>query len=1429
MPTQVNPSIIQGNMDLNSDISRIKKPDYRFAKNVRFSSSDSGKSWVGEGVKGNTYSFVIPAQLAQNIKFRVVKVDDGYYFMYITDQQNQILVQSSITFIDFALFITDFDAELLAAGWISGLHYTKTADASTPNAYVYELFKTAFYPYKMIGQFVTINIVQDAIDYGIATTSVRPIGSFELGNRLFVWSSCQGELERDLNVKYIVNNGSGFITLDVGSHGFNAKVPFIAKITGVTGFNGLYMVTPNLSNPEYLDTTVPYTVDSPEDGKLTLFTRGYGQIGVVAPVTGGTGFSYNPIVKSVGLNFRTQKQINCTGRKMSYGDIALYWVDKYNNDKVIYVTETSLGITNCALSVFGGKYDLATIQSETNLLQVGVGRMQFNKQLDSGGGLFCGNYIYTGTFLTDNLTETNCINSTNEIPVYKASQSDILHIIGGDASDETTKINELIVSDFLPGVYKFFVLYAIRNVNGVPETTRVGRFPIATTDTSITVTHTGKEIGSEPSSLSSLLFTASIFDKSSHIAAIQNRLVRADFSVGNSPDMTDFCATFQHAVMKKTLTAEFYNIENAVNYVGLMRNDTYAYTAVFEFFNGVKSESATYIDTISIDTDTVTNSAGRAGGRIAGTTSSGVSIFDNFDLTDNTTPITEIYVPFVQFKIPDMDFIIDGVPARSLIKRIWIYMVNPEIEVLLDGVFIHVIEPALFAFEPGISYWQEYYDVATVLTVNARIGAFYSADSELGNVRVDAITGDKLINYGSPKLALNPTGYTGLPNSIFAYTNGNTGTNVGSPTINAQTVQEVNIEVIKYANAEQIVALNATDKVSKGYSPIRYKGSHVIKTATALTNPSINSIVIPWLKLAQYKRPVANKYDRTTPLTSRNTGAYIDTVDGAAGATAIVNVFGGDTYVNAFNFIRKFSPVSPNDKAGEGMRFYHQSRINANMRKLASKNPDQYLYPQNIGLDDWISDAYKQNGVDITSYSRAYDKIGFVDTKALYDPELATIKEFETGICWSPPSALGTLIDEFRNSPPFNIKIESINDGAITFLGVLNGELVTLQHNSFRRHYFNSNNILQTNDNTEILLGSGKVMEANSQVLSLFGCQHKFAAVIAQTEEGGHQTLHWPNVDKRKFCRFGYDGTVSLSVVQNIDSWMQNNFFAVPYVPGNTPAHDGDGIIGVFNPRFNEIIWTVGYGPMQKRTWRESKYITSNPGDCVLYDEGVYICIGAWQHDNLFNPTTLVLNPQLSGLDTNAPGGSAVVGASAWQLVTVFKTPFSIVFDGKKKGFSCFISPTPFIYLPFKNTYFTTSKNFPNKVYVHDSGSAMSWYDEELEEQGYIEFVTNDLPSIYKKFEAVFAEAVVPPVRVEYETEEQESFVVNTEFTSSNNMHRAPIKYNSKVSGVNDASNTGGVFGTWLISRVFFGVNISQRILSFVTKFSAPRQRPFNK
>jgi len=1427
MPNQVNPSIIQGNMDLNSDISRIKKPDYRFAKNVRFSSSDSGKSWVGEGVKGNTYSFEVPEQLAQSIVFRVAAIADSPGFdMTLSDQQNQLLVTSSMSSVLFSDFITDFNAELLAAGWVNGDDYTAIPDDSTANSYIYSFFKIPFYPYKVTGSGLTINIIKDAVDYGIATTTMRPIGGLELGDKLFVWSSCQGELEKDLSVTAIEDNGLGFIMLYVGDHGFDAKVPFIAKITGVTGFNGLYMVTPNLSDPEYLDTTVPYTVDSVEDGTLSIFTRGCGQIGVVSPVSGGTGYSYNPIVTSVGLNFRTQKQINCTGRKMSYGDIALYWVDKYNNDKVIYVKELSLGITDCALSVYGGKYDLLTIQTETNLLQVGIGRIAFSKQIDSGGGLFCGNYIYTGTFLTDNLTETNCVNNTNEIPVYKASQSDVLHIVGGDAADESTKINELTVSDFLPGVYKYFVLYAIRNVNGVPETTRVGKFLIAITDTSITVAHTGKETGSEPSSLSSLLFTASIFDKSSHITSLQNRLVRADFSVGNSPDMTDFCATFQHAVMKKALTAEFYNIENAVNYVGLMRNDTYAFTAVFEFFNGVKSESATYIDTISIDTDTATNAAGRVGGRVAGTTSSGVSVYDSFDLTDNATPITEIYVPFVQFKIPDMDFIIDGVPARSIIKRIWIYMVKPEKEVLLDGIFVHA-KNSPDEYEPGIDYYVEWSNIS-VGTINPKRGAFYSADSELGSVRIEAVPGDYLVNYGSPNFVFNPSGYTGAANSLFEYTNGNTGTNCGSPTVDAQTVQTVGIDVIRYANAEQVVVMSTTEKFSKGYPNIRFKGSHIIKTDTDLTNPSINSPASDWTKLMQYKRPISNKYNTGTPLTSRNTGAYVDTVDGTGGATAIINVFGGDTYVNAFNFIRKFSPVSSADVAGTGMRFYHQSRVNANMRKLASKNPDQYLYPQNTGLDSWLSDAYKQNGVDITSYSRAYDKIGFVDTKSLYDPELATVNEFETGICWSPPSALGTLIDEFRNSPPFNIKIENINDGAITFLGVLNGELITLQHNSFRRHYFNSNNVLQTNDNTEVLLGSGKVMEANSQVLSMFGCQHKFAAVIAETEDGGHQTLHWPNIDKRKFCRFGYDGTVSLSVVQNIDSWMQNNFFAVPYVPGNTPAHDGDGIIGVFNPRFNEIIWTVGYGPKQKRTWRYSKYITSNPGDCVLHNEGIYICVGAWQYDDLFNPTTLVLNPQLSGIDTNAPGSAALVGASAWQIVTVFKNPFSIVFDGKKKGFSCFISPTPFIYLPFKNTYFTTSKNNPNKAYVHDNGSPMSWYDEELEEQGYIEFVTNDLPSTYKKFEAVFSEAEQPPVRVEYETAEHESFVVANEFTSSNGIHRAPIKNNSKNSGLNNSS-TGGIFGMWLISRVFFSVNISQRILSFVTKFSAPRQRPFNK
>jgi hypothetical protein len=410
-----------------------------------------------------------------------------------------------------------------------------------------------------------------------------------------------------------------------------------------------------------------------------------------------------------------------------------------------------------------------------------------------------------------------------------------------------------------------------------------------------------------------------------------------------------------------------------------------------------------------------------------------------------------------------------------------------------------------------------------------------------------------------------------------------------------------------------------------------------------------------------------------------------------------------------------------------------------------------------------------------------------------------------------------------------------MSNGEIVWGGSLNGEMVILQKNAFRREYFNSNNQLTTADDTLVQLGSGEVMRANSALLSLFGCQNFFSPVKAYTKEGGTETLWWKNVDKRVLCRFGYDGTVTLSVANNMDSWFQNNFFNFPFVPGQTPAFDGDGIRGLHNRRHNEIHFSVGFGPKPKRKWRQSPYITSKQGDCVSYNGVNYVFLGVYYWDDIFNqsPGNKTVRSEMIGQDLATPGTTpATVGTSVWATFTP-KTGFTLVFDMSKHGFSCFFSPQPNLYLSFKNTYFTPGQNASNRINLNNEGNICSWDDDTIQVDGYIEYVENDLPSEFKKFIAWFSEADLPPFRVEARTDQNVTYLDAAEWNSNNKEHRAPVKEDSTVtagnpSGLNNL-RTGGIFGTWMIARVYFQKLVKQKIVSFVTKFNVPMQRTFKK
>ena len=582
------------------------------------------------------------------------------------------------------------------------------------------------------------------------------------------------------------------------------------------------------------------------------------------------------------------------------------------------------------------------------------------------------------------------------------------------------------------------------------------------------------------------------------------------------------------------------------------------------------------------------------------------------------------------------------------------------------------------------------------------------------------------------------------------------------------------------------------------------------------------------IRYVQIKRKVQDQYPDGVILNYVYTGAYIDTINNQSS----VDVFGGDAYTVTF-FAKTFTRTGsvPATIVADKYRYSQALWVTGQTKKnihLIHPTEGNKIYPysyanQNIGFTDWISTP----AFDTNPYNTGYNTYSLLYGYRANDISIFKRNDYKTRIIYSDLKPQGSTGDSYRAFGLLSYTDLDASFGEIVDMKNVNGELFTLQPNKYQRQFFNTRGTLQLSDATEIVLGDASVLSRPGVTLTSYGCSNKWSVLLGKSQ-GGNDILYWYDKTRKKFVRFGSDGTVPLSDRANTRTISADG---LRWLLDYDTATLNYGMHGVWNSRLGEAIWTVRAYRKPDYAWFETdpnqQAVTFNVGDItyledetnfINFEQTIVLYVVTVQHSS-----ALGIKPGVTPGWENYFDRPSVDDISYYSIRTISFSEYKNRFNQFQETYH------PKIYLPWKDTYLSPRPKDPrNKIYEHNVGDILRWYllnGDLQEEEGFIEVVFNIDPNITKRYIALICNSEVSPYRLELQTRTQETVINGPEFEQQLEQFFAAIP-NVELGGLTTADNDF-MYGQWVKIRFYYQPGEFQRFTNIVLKFN-PMVRLWN-
>ena len=583
------------------------------------------------------------------------------------------------------------------------------------------------------------------------------------------------------------------------------------------------------------------------------------------------------------------------------------------------------------------------------------------------------------------------------------------------------------------------------------------------------------------------------------------------------------------------------------------------------------------------------------------------------------------------------------------------------------------------------------------------------------------------------------------------------------------------------------------------------------------------------IRYVQIKRDNPNQYSEDAILNYVYTGSYINSdskqtsVDVLGGDTMTVTVFAKTFTMTASPSVSYFPDSA--DRRTQGLWFTAQSKKNIHL--INNQEPYKiypYSYADNpVGFTNWIS----RKDFDVNPYNDGYNQYPLTYGYRSNDPSLIKRNEYPTRIIYSDLKPQGSLVDQYRNFGLLSYADLDASFGEISDMKNINGELFTLQPNKYQRQFFNTRGTLQLSDTSQIVLGDASVLSRPGVTISSYGCYNKWSVIVGKSQ-GGNDIIYWYDKTRKKFIRFGGDGTVPLS-----DRALTRTISAdgLKWLLNYDSATLNYGMHGVWNSLLGEAIWTV-------RAYREPDYawfqtsgnqiaVTFNVGDItyltdetnfINFEQTIVLYVVTTQHSS-----SLGIKPGVTQGWENYFSRPSTEDMNYYSIRTISFSEYKNRFNQFQETYH------PKIYLPWKDTYLSPRPKDPKSyIYEHNIGDILRWYlynADVQQEDGYIEVVFNIDQNTTKRYIALICNSEIPPYKLELTTKSQNTIIQGPEFEQQLEQFFAPIP-NALLNGQTNLDNDF-MHGQWIKIKFFYEPGVFQRLTNIVLKFN-PMVRLWN-
>ncbi len=1398
IPVRYNPT---GVLDKDTDVVYINAGNYTHAVNIRHSGDEQGRSVSTQNAPGTLSKFTLPGSGVSQKRYR----------LYIDLQNNASSYPTT-------LYIYDKNKQVVGENTGAFVPVTTTVQDYIDALWTYIGTSTAIYGTSSLTRDVVVDIDGRRGYMEIYATSLpRLSGANDLYGEWFL--------------SFV---DSVFVDVHVMSEAVSVDEDF--SLVGSI-FNGeeIWMA---LSTPS-----------------------GRGQIGVAVRNKSDDTYAYTGLISSKKFQFDPEKRIDMQIEKNSMLT-SLYFTDNVNPPRVMYYSGAF--VADGFTSVNGGRYDLENLPEQITLFSSpGTANLTVEAVLQGGGALKAGNKRYTGRFISDSSVKTNCIQLTNPVPIYSADLA--AKAFGDSPGTQTNKVVQLQLNDIPNNLFDYFELICV-DYSGDAETAYVvKRIKLDKGISSITIKH-GTGDDNTPVAVEEIQAIDSFYAKAKNIRIIETRLVLSNVeTLIDSYDLSEWASSITHSLAEKDLVGcgligdmtdpdgdfqfgEYSDPINVSYYTGYMKNDTYRFGVEVMWKDTNKWSRSFWVDDIKFNTSaTNVTSPNR---RTANTLGN--------NLTDSSAVLVK--VPYVNFSFDINYTLSDGSRLRDKVKAIRFVRAERIPEVLATGMGVIGTSAAGLDIYP---YGAAFY---TRRNASSTYGPYAAANypnphsylwggvAYLDNAHPAAHTAkDDYIFLFSPDLLLRAQSIAeGKTLQLLVY-GVPTGDGYAGTTKNNDALSEFSQNSGYFNAAPNTYTVSAYGFLPKGSSKsvggstvnsaVRfavasgkqavYDDCMVIKTSASIVNPTAYTDTKLYYVQVRKDRGDDAKYPENKELTVYQQTGHLFVLSDAVAGIQTQSVFGGDVFTQQTYLKVRYgagTPASVYGVGGEevgysaGCSFYSQNVANTQMRYVEADDtvygwqfPIKYTtdVPGTTwdgliggGLLFWLDQPqqfYHQN-----NYQHGYDPKYNIQLNVGYDQNDNTFETRPTLIAWSDSKIYGSRVDAYRNFQPVNYVEMSLTDGPIEHMEEVNGSLFTWQHRAFSRHYFNTSGMLKSDDGQEILLGDTGVMSRGSDKISSFGTQHKWS-VVKGVSKGGNDTLYWVDYLNNKVVRFGADGTYPISDMKFMRSFFDEN---MKFCSGEYDIH------GAHNARFKEVVFTF-------------RAISKSTSDDLNFFGDFAIPLIFNQGDKYYNPAAPITHA--SGLmsvfickqsHAYSAGVTDPGTGTEWETywdeygpndpeAEAYYNLYTISIDETRGGFSSFWSFWPKLYVRHNSDLLSADPLTAN-IHKHDVGPRGRFYGVDYDAE--FESVINYDPNLVKWPEAIRVYSETVPYRVEFGTQNHESYLQNTDFELVEEMYSSTIKNDSSGTGSN-SGDTSRLFGTWLKTKFIMAPGVFQKIRNYVVKF----------